>query len=80
MTSDYLKNKENYENYYDEIEICEKSNMTHPKSAIQVRNKEMIGRSDLIICFVEYTNGGAFQSIKYAQKNNKKIINLADMI
>lgn len=80
LTSDYIKNKENYEKYYDEIEICEKSSIAHPKSAIKIRNREIVERSDLIICYIEHDNGGAYETIEYAKKLNKKIINIKDMI
>lgn len=76
-TAEYQNNVEYFEEYYDEIEICEASAKAHFKSAIQVRNREMVDRADLIICYVEHESGGAYQTIKYVRKQNKKIINLA---
>lgn len=77
-TAEYLNNEESFEDYYDVIEVSYKASMTHPKSAIQIRNKEMVDRANLIICFIEETSGGAYKTIEYAKKQNKTIINIAD--
>ncbi len=77
-TAEYLNNEESFENYYDVIEVSYKASMGHPKSAIQIRNKEMVDRANLIICFIEETSGGAYKTIEYAKKQNKIIINIAD--
>jgi hypothetical protein len=52
LKSDFSKYPEDYENYYDTVEICEKSANTHLKSAIQICNRYMVDRSDLCIFFV----------------------------
>lgn len=74
--AEYSNNKENFEEYYDEIEVCYESCKAHPKSAIQIRNKYMVNRSDLVIFYVETTSGGAYQTMKYAERNGKKITKL----
>lgn len=74
--ADFYHNKENYLNYYDEIEICEESAHTHPKGAIQKRNKNMVDRADLVICGVKENHGGAYQTIRYALKSGKRIENV----
>ncbi len=76
-TAEYLNNTQSFEEYYDEIEICQESAQAHFKSAIQIRNRKIVDRADLIICCIEHESGGAYQTIRYAQKQNKKIINLA---
>jgi len=76
-TAEFQNNEKDYDNYYDEIEICESSSMAHPKGAIQIRNKEMIDRSDLVVCYIDHESGGAYQSIKYAIKQGKTVINIA---
>ena len=43
---------------------------------MQIRNQEMVDRSDLVIFCVERSSGGAYQTMKYAIKNQKNIINL----
>ena len=75
--AEYLNNAEYFEEYYDEIEICQASAKAHFKGAIQIRNREMVDRADLIVCCIDHEYGGAYQTIQYAQKQNKKIINLA---
>ena len=75
--TEYLNNVEYFEEYYDEIEICQASAKAHFKGAIQIRNREMVDRADLIVCCIDHEYGGAYQTIQYAQKQNKKIINLA---
>ena len=78
MKSEYRENKEYYLDYYDEVEICEASVEVHPKSAIQVRNRNMVDRSDLVICCIQHNSGGAYQTVQYAMKHGKKLINLAE--
>lgn len=76
-TAEYLNNAPSFAKYYDEIEICPESAHAYFKSAIQIRNRKIVDRADLIICFIDRKLGGAYQTIRYAQKQNKKIINLA---
>ena len=73
-TAEYRNNREIFDNYYDEVEICEKTCTAHYKSAIQIRNKAMVDRSDLVVFYLEYKSGGAYQTYKYAVKQKKKII------
>lgn len=68
-----------FRDYYDEIEICQNSAEAHYKSAIQIRNRQMIDRSDLIVCCIEHDSGGAYQTVQYARKQQKRIVNLADL-
>lgn len=78
--ADYLNNVEYYEEYYSEIEISHAASVVHPKAAIQIRNREMVDRADLIICYIEHEKGGAWQSVQYALKQNKNVLNLAEDI
>lgn len=75
-TADYLNNKESYHRYYTDVEISYAASMAHSKAAIQIRNREMVDRADLILCCIEHEWGGAWQTVKYAAKRGKKIINL----
>ena len=45
--------------------------------AISWRNKWMVNESDVIICYITHSWGGAAQFVEYAQRQNKDIINLA---
>lgn len=78
MTAEFANNQASFESYYDEIELSEAAAGKHFKAAIQARNREMIDRSDLVICYSTYKSGGAYRSIQYAKKQDKKIINVAD--
>ena len=71
------KNIEYYEQYYDDVRIFEMPNL-HPKVAITKRNRSMVEICDLIICYVERKEGGAYQAVRYAKKLDKDIINLAE--
>ncbi len=77
-TAEYLNNKASFHNYYTDVEISYTAVKMHPKAAIQARNREMIDRADLVICYVEQKQGGAWQTMKYALKQGKKVTNLAD--
>lgn len=77
--ADYRDNKDSFEDYYDEVHICSAAAAAHPKAAIGIRNREMCDRADLVICYVEKENGGAYNAMKYAESVGKKVINLFDM-
>lgn len=79
-TAEYLNNKKSFDEFYGEVEISEKAWETFPKRAIQIRNKEMVDRSDLIICYIERNEGGAYQAIQYALKQRKTVINIAEEV
>ena len=76
MNAEYRDNMDNYHEYYDEVEICTESSSAHYKSAIQVRNRHMVDRSDMVICCIQHESGGAYKTVRYANKNNKKVINI----
>lgn len=66
-----------YQKYYDTVIIPECIERTHPKGAITKRNRWMTEQANLVICYVEQENGGAYAALKYAKKLGKEIINLA---
>ena len=78
-TAEYMNNQKGFEDYYSDIEISDLSSAAHPKAAIQMRNREMVDRADVIICCVEHPTGGAYKAAEYAAKMGKKIVNLADV-
>ena len=67
---------EDYDKYYDSIIIPESLSNAHPKAAITLRNRWMIDNSDLVIVYVKRKFGGAYEALRYAQRTNKKIIDL----
>lgn len=78
MTAEVRDNVESFESYYDSIEVSGAASGAHFKSAMQARNREMVDRSDLVVCYIERKSGGAYQTMRYAHKQEKKIINIAD--
>ena len=71
----HAKDELYYAQYYDEI-LCPIPEKCHFKSAITKRNQWIMEHSDLLIAYVETTTGGAYQAVKYAEKNRVPIINL----
>lgn len=76
--AEYLRDPAAYERYYDRIELCEASESAHPKAAIQRRNRVMVDRSQLCVFYVAEEAGGAWQTMQYAVRRQKAIINLSE--
>lgn len=77
-TSEFKNNVESFLKYYDRVEIYAPVNNTHFKAAISKRNVDMVSRSDLLICYVNRKEGGAYNAVVLAQKNNIPFINLSE--
>ena len=78
-TAELRDNVDAFFRYYDEIEICEEAALRHYKSAFQVRNRRMVDRSDLVIFYVVRESGGAYQTMKYAERTGTTLINLGEI-
>ncbi|MBE6529902.1 MAG: hypothetical protein E7680_04785 [Ruminococcaceae bacterium] len=76
-TAEWRKNESELLNYYDEVEIFEESAKRFYKDAIGARNRKMIDRSNLVVCWLRNEHGGTFQAIRYAKMQGRKIRNLA---
>lgn len=76
MKAGYRDHKQNYLCCYNEIEICEESATAYPKSAIHIRNKTMIDRSDIVVCCINHQNSGAYKAFRYAESLSRHIINI----
>ena len=50
------------------------------KEKISKRNDWMMKCADMIIAYVCHNSGGAYNSLKTAERYNKKIINIYDLI
>ena len=46
----------------------------------QIRNREMVDRADLVICYIEHKEGGAYKTVQYALMMGKTVINLTTKI
>jgi len=79
-TAEYLNNEESFHEYYTDVEISRAASVAHPKSALQIRNREMVDRADLVICYIERKTGGAWKTVHYAMQQGKNISNLAEDI
>ena len=78
LRADYRDNEAAFLDYYDEVEICEEAARAHFKAAIQIRNRCMINRSDLVVCCVQRKKGGAYQAVKYAEKVGREVWNVGE--
>ena len=75
-TAEYLNNEEYFHRFYTDVEISYKASKAYPKAAIQIRNREMVDRADLVICYIEENVGGAWKTVQYAIAKGKDIIKL----
>jgi len=80
ITAEFRDNEESFRDYYDEIEVCEAAAGGHYKNAHQTRNRAMVDRSDLVVFCIQHEKGGAWQTMKYANKQGKNYINLNDQM
>lgn len=76
FSNDLNKNKSTYENIYDSIYIPQELIGQHFKGAIVKRNRIMVTESELVICHIYKEYGGAYSSVKFAQKQGKNIIEI----
>ena len=76
MKAEFRDNEKEFLEYYDDVEICEQSTKAHFKSAMQIRNRAMVDRSDLVICCIQHKSGGAYKTVQYAEKQDKNIFAL----
>jgi uncharacterized phage-like protein YoqJ len=76
MSSTIDNNKDYYADMYDEILIPAESDAAHYKAMITVRNRWMVDNSDYIITYIRREYGGAYNTYKYAKKQNISIIAL----
>ena len=76
LTAEYLNNEQYFHDYYTDVEISYEASKAYPKSAIQIRNREMVDRADLVVCYIEENTGGAWKTVQYAITKGKDIIKL----
>lgn len=75
-TAEFRDNEDTFRAYYDEIEICAVASGGHFKGAHQRRNRHMVDRSDLVVFYVRREGGGAWQTMRYAEKQGAACINI----
>ena len=66
-------------NYQDDKTIFPEGIEVVPKRfAITYRNEWMVRASDVVVCYIDHSWGGASQFVEMATKQGKEIINLAE--
>lgn len=78
LTAEYLNNCDSFGEYYSSVEVCERSAAVHFRAAYFERNRAVIDRSDMVVCYVERQSGGAYKAMHYAERNDKTVINIAE--
>lgn len=77
MTHQLNRDKEYYESRYDDIVIPSELIGIHYKAAIKKRNRWMVDQADKILAYIYRDFGGAFDTVKYAFRIGKPVLNLA---
>ena len=77
MRTEVSNNIEYMLDYYNDIQVDDDARKAHFKAAIKIRNQNMVKKSQLVICYVEKNKGGAYNAMKYAQKQDCTVINIA---
>lgn len=76
FSNELNSNKEYYNTFYDDVIIPNELLGVYYKSAIQKRNRWIVDRSDFVLSGVYRGFGGAYQTIQYALKSGKKVIDI----
>ena len=76
MRAEISNNIEYMLDYYNDIQVDNDARKAHFKAAIKIRNQNMVKKSQLVICYVEKNKGGAYNAMKYAQKQGCTVINI----
>ena len=71
-------NKEHYNQSFDDIVIPAELAGVHYKAAITKRNQWMVEQSDYLVAYVYRDYGGAYATLRYAEKKETQVINLAE--
>ena len=80
LTNDINENKSFYKMSYDNIIVPFELAGVHYKSVITKRNRWLVDNSDWLIAFVYRDFGGAYTTLRYAEKKGLQIVNLAKQI
>lgn len=76
MTHEFSAHRNWYAMMFDDVMIPAESNLANYKAAIPIRNRWMAAHADIIVTYLRREYGGAFNAVKYAQKQRKSIIAL----
>lgn len=62
---------------YWETMLPEGLEAVHPRYAISKRNEWMVNESDVVVCYIKHSWGGAYKYVEMAQRKKKQILNIA---
>lgn len=71
-------NKENYKEILAAADTVTYVSEHYSKYCMQLRNRELVDRSSLCICYLELDKGGTKNTVKYAERQGVKVINVID--
>ena len=74
----YMPTKNNFYNHYENTILPEDVAISHPKFAISKRNDWMLKNSDIVVCYIKHSDGGAAKYYKKAKRHGKLVINIAE--
>ncbi len=78
MSNKLNTDKEYYQRSFDQIIIPKELDSAHYKAAIGLRNRWMVDQADLVLAYIYRDFGGALATVRYAQRQRKLVINLAE--
>lgn len=78
LTHEINRDKEYFESCYDDIVVPTELMGVHYKAAIKKRNRWMVDRADKILAYIYRDFGGAFDTVKYAYRMGKPVLNPAE--
>lgn len=78
LTADINESRDYYSESYDEIVIADMPASTPKRLGIIKANQYMVNNSEVLVCFIEHSFGGAAKTMEYAKKKGVRVVNLAD--
>lgn len=79
LTCEIIENNDYYNRRFDFVSVADVPETTHYRGRIKKTNEYMVDNSEYLICFVNKEWGGAVNTLKYAEKKKKHIINIAEL-
>ena len=73
------RNRGFYTSFYDEIVVPHEAYGAYSKGAFSLCNRWKVDRSDFVISFVTKSFGRAFETVKYAEKKGRNVINIGNI-
>lgn len=77
LTQEIKKNKDYFNSAFDSILVADMPENTPKAIKILKCNEYMVRKSEFVVAYVKYSFGGAYKTIKFAQRKGKKEINIA---